>query len=139
MVASCGQVAAESSGEAPRVIGRPFPKGVSGNPGGKPKGLASRIREETANGAEMVAFVLDVFRDDTESTKMRLEAATWLADRAFGRPAMVAQLMIDEQRATLNDLLEMSKEELDGLRTLALSVLENAGAQKQLCPPTARY
>jgi hypothetical protein len=83
------------------------------------------------NGAEIVAFVLDVFRDDTESTKMRLEAATWLADRAFGRPAMVAQLMIDEQRATLNDLLEMSKEELDGLRTLALSVLENAEAPKR--------
>jgi len=32
---------AENSVTKQRVIGRPFPKGVSGNPAGKPKGLKS--------------------------------------------------------------------------------------------------
>jgi len=32
-----------SAQTAPRVIGRPFPKGTSGNPGGRPVGSKSRI------------------------------------------------------------------------------------------------
>jgi hypothetical protein len=79
-----------------RVVGRPFTKGVSANPGGRPKGLASRIREETADGAVMVAFVLDVFRDDTESTKMRLED---LHARGFSDEAMNAEAEFSASRA----------------------------------------
>ena len=69
-----------------RVVGRPFPKGVSGNPGGRPKGLVRRIREETDEGAELVDYMLGVFRDESESTRTRVEAASWLADRGFGKP-----------------------------------------------------
>lgn len=85
-----------------------------------------------ADGGELVTFVLNVFRDDRESTKARMEAATWLADRAFGRPPMVAQLIVGDESAAMSDLLDLSKEELDGLRELALSVIENAGASRQL-------
>lgn len=124
----------ESSAEPARVIGRPFPKGVSGNPGGRAKGLAGRIRAETADGGELVAFVLGVFRDRRESTRTRMEAATWLADRAFGKPPMVAQVTLDDDRAGMSDLLELSRDELDGLRELALSVIENAEVPRQLPP-----
>jgi hypothetical protein len=76
-----------------RVPGRPFPKGVSGNPGGQPKGLASEIRERTKDGEELVGFVLKVFRGEVCEAKLRdrLEAATWLADRGFGIPTQTLE------------------------------------------------
>ena len=36
------------------------------------------------------AFVLSVFRDENASNKERMEAATWLADRGFGKPTVNA-------------------------------------------------
>lgn len=71
-------------------VGR-FAKGVTGNPGGRPKGLASYVREQTRNGEDLADFVLMVFHGENidghrPSTAMRMEAATWLSDRAFGRP-----------------------------------------------------
>jgi hypothetical protein len=80
------KVAQNSNGSAASPHGRPFPKGVSGNPGGRPKGLVHRIREETGDGAELVAYMLGVFRDEREPTRTRIEAATWLADRGYGKP-----------------------------------------------------
>jgi hypothetical protein len=41
-----------------------------------------RIREETRDGEELVDYMLRVFRAERESTKTRVEAASWLADRA---------------------------------------------------------
>ena len=41
----------ENSMETTRVVGKPFPKGVSGNPGGRPRGLAAYVRENTDGGA----------------------------------------------------------------------------------------
>ena len=31
-------------------------------------------------------YMLVVFRDESESTRTRVEAASWLADRGFGKP-----------------------------------------------------
>lgn len=65
--------------------GRPFAPGVSGNPGGRPRGFASYIREQTGEGRELVDFALGVLRDDTAPGRSRLDALRWLADRGFGR------------------------------------------------------
>ena len=82
------------------TVGRPFPPGVSGNPGGRPKGLASRIREITNEGNDLVDFVVSVFKGEHGGgPKLRMEAATWLADRGFGRPAQAVDL-----RATVGGL-----------------------------------
>jgi hypothetical protein len=108
-----GESMAENSTDtAPRTVGRPFPKGVSGNPGGRPKGLVRRIREETKDGEELVDFMLGVFRAEGESTKTRVEAASWLADRGFGRPQQTTLVGAADEQATPSPYANMTAEEL---------------------------
>lgn len=63
---------------------------LPGNPGGgRPKGLASLVRERTGDGAELVDFMLDVLRGRKKAPlRLRMEAAQWLADRGFGKVAL---------------------------------------------------
>ena len=66
--------------------GRPFAPGVSGNPGGRPKGLARYVRELVGDDGRRIAdFMLSVLDDEAERTETRMQAAAWLADRGFGK------------------------------------------------------
>lgn len=67
-----------------RVAGR-FAPGHSGNPGGRPKGLAALIRQRTGDGIELVEFALKILRSRSQDPRLRLQAMEWLADRGFGR------------------------------------------------------
>jgi Family of unknown function (DUF5681) len=46
---------AENSNETVRVIGKPFKPGQSGNPGGRPKGVARTVREVCGGDPTMLA------------------------------------------------------------------------------------
>ena len=67
-----------------------FLAGQSGNPGGRPVGFHNYIQERTSDGSDLTDFVLSVFRDENVSNKERMDAATWLADRGFGKPTVNA-------------------------------------------------
>jgi hypothetical protein len=98
---------AQNSGEtAARPHGRPFLKGVSGNPGGRPRGFVQTIREATAEGTELVDFMLRVLRGKVPGVRLRdrLEAATWLADRGFGKPAPAPPPDAGDARVSLETL-----------------------------------
>ena len=47
------------------------------------------VNASRADGAEFIDVVLSVLRDQNASNRERMEAATWLADRGFGKPAPV--------------------------------------------------
>ena len=73
--------------------GRYLP-GHNGNQGGRPKGLAAYIREQTGDGVEIVSLMLRVLRGQVRGLKPhhRLEAATWLADRGWGKPTQTMEV-----------------------------------------------
>ena len=74
----------------------PFKPGQSGNPGGRPKGLAKRIREEVA-ADELAVYYAAIWRKNEEALALlgiplkevtleqRNKAAEWLADRGYGK------------------------------------------------------
>ena len=68
------------------ITGRGFMPGESGNPGGRPKGLARRVRELVGEDGHAIAeYMFSVLSDETQRTADRMEAGKWLADRGFGR------------------------------------------------------
>jgi hypothetical protein len=62
----------------------------------------------------MVEYMLRVARDETETTKARIESYTWLADRGFGKPTQTEVRFSGDGGVTVNELAtELSREEVD--------------------------
>lgn len=65
--------------------------------GGRPRGFGGMVRmiaDETGDGAELVTFALGVLRDEEASADRRWAALSWLADRAFGKPASAVDVSV---------------------------------------------
>jgi hypothetical protein len=66
-----------------------FPKGVSGNPGGRPQGLAKATRELVGeDGHRLAEFWVSIMDDPMRRDSDRLEASRLLADRGWGKAAV---------------------------------------------------
>jgi len=55
-------------------------------------------------------FVLSVFRDENASNKERMYAATWLADRGFGKPTVNADAQSWASVTSPSSLVTMTQE-----------------------------
>lgn len=109
-------MAAENSKKA--VVGRPWPKGVSGNPGGRPKGIAALAREHTDKAMGVLADAL--LNDDA---RVRITAAKELLDRGFGKPLTMTADVTRRLDEMDDDELDAA---LDAVRT-AIRLGANAG------------
>ena len=112
-----------------KPILHPWQPGQSGNPSGRrDKGLVAYIKDQTLNGTELVDFVLSVLRDRNESTRHRLQAAEWLADRGFGRPALSVEPTApqDAVSAARERLMALPPGERAALLRQAADALERA-------------
>ena len=107
---------AENSTDSTQIVGRPFLRGVSGNPGGRPKGLAAYVREMTLDGKELVDFYLKVFRGDKidgkkPGLKFRMDAGTWLSDRGFGKAVQRQEIDVSKSEDSMQDVLSNMSDE----------------------------
>lgn len=93
-----GLPAEKSTNTAKRVPGRPFPKGVSGNPGGRPKKkpiteMFERLLEEHANIADIEASIMETLKSKGMAKVLLLDK---MADRVEGK-------VKDELDVTVNE------------------------------------
>jgi uncharacterized protein DUF5681 len=132
-----------------QVVGRPFQPGTSGNPGGRPKGFASRIREATREGSDLVAFALSVLQGRIPGVRIehRLEALHWLADRGWGKPALSVELRGDHELlppAVALNILQVLGDPVQAARleTVTIQAIQQAQTIAASAPrpalPTAR-
>ena len=80
---------AENSGaeRKRRGRGRPFKRGQSGNPGGRPKAIAELRDLAREHSPEAIETLVKAMRAATDA-RVRVAAAVALLDRAWGKPAL---------------------------------------------------
>lgn len=103
------------------VTGKGFKPGQSGNPGGRPKGLAKAARERVSEQA-LTDFWASIMEDPDEKMERRLEASKLLADRGYGKAVEVKQ-QDEEDPLGLND----ARDKLMGKLATVVSLDEQRG------------
>jgi len=68
-------------------IGRPFQKGQSGNPGGRPKEIAEVKELAREHMPAAIKALVSIMNNTKASDAARVSAATALLDRGYGKPA----------------------------------------------------
>jgi hypothetical protein len=64
---------------------RPWKPGESGNPAGRPKGIAKAVRERVPDPAALVDVLLEVANDPRAKPLERISAVRELLDRGYGK------------------------------------------------------
>jgi hypothetical protein len=86
------------------IRGRPFPKGTSGNPGGRPRVLGDvqeLARERSPEAINTLAAIMD---DKKAPPAARVAAANSLLDRGYGKPTQpISQTLTRIDPSTMSD------------------------------------
>lgn len=113
-------------------MGRPFPKGVSGNPSGRPKGVAELLARFRANATpeDMDALyrgLMDIAANTEEDPKARVVATRELLDRLVGKPVQSLEVTDLTPPGAAMDLSRLTSDELRTLRALTEKARKEGG------------
>jgi hypothetical protein len=88
-----------------RNPGKRFPKGKSGNPGGRPKVAAEVVLYARERSIPALTVIESVMLDTKVPPSVRITAACAMLDRAWGRPAQAILVGDDVSRMSDAELL----------------------------------
>jgi Family of unknown function (DUF5681) len=88
-----------------------FKKGKSGNPGGRPRQLASVMHEARRYTFEAIRTLAELMRT-AESESVRLNAAEAVLSRGWGRPTQALQI---DERFLTKKLSDLTPDEIKAL------------------------
>jgi hypothetical protein len=80
------------------VVGRPFKKGQSGNPSGRPKVVQSLVELASTHTTAAVETLIAIMENGDTPPSARVSAACAILDRGYGKPAQTVNQNIDEKR-----------------------------------------
>ena len=84
--------------------GRQFPKGVSGNPGGRPKVLADVQELARQQSPEAINTLVAIMQNEKAPPAARVAAANALLDRGYGKPTQpISQTLAKIDPSTMSD------------------------------------
>ena len=84
--------------------GRQFPKGVSGNPGGRPKVLADVQELARQQSPEAINTLVAIMQNEKAPPAARVAAANALLDRGYGKPTQpISQTLSKIDPSTMSD------------------------------------
>jgi HEAT repeat protein len=84
--------------------GRPFPKGISGNPGGRPKVLGDVQALARQKSPEAINTLANIMDDQKAPPAARVAAANALLDRGYGKPTQpISQILAKIDPASISD------------------------------------
>jgi hypothetical protein len=101
-----------------RIIGRPFPRGTTGNPRGRPKIPADVRAVAKAQSHAALLALADVLRRGNPAAA-RVSAATAILDRAWGKPMQPLEHTGPDGERLFPPAVDLDDEHLDRLVALA--------------------
>src|ERR1041384_4505997 len=100
-----------ASADPERTVGRPFQKGVSGNPGGQCREVVEMKRALAEVGPEVVAKLIRWALGSEVSEKAQAFAMKEILDRVFGKAAVQLQMTVDTQVTLMGIIAGLSPEQ----------------------------
>lgn len=105
-----------------------FKKGVSGNPGGRPKDLSAFRLAARAHTTEAIETLAAIMRNRKASTSARVRAIRELLDRGWGKPPQ--DVHVDALMASVN-VTEMVTPQQRRDFAMRIAFALNSGAEAQ--------